>query len=106
MKYNDTYNMTEWKNDDELLDKVKTGKGDEDIYTLFKNIYVDNIFGGTVPADLTQDSITGRNDIERAFATSYSYLIDPGRRPDLSEKWFELWELGFYNETAKFNEQS
>ena len=41
--------MTEFETDSELLDRIQTGKGDEDIYKLYNNIFVDLIFGGTTP---------------------------------------------------------
>jgi hypothetical protein len=50
-KYNNTYNLSRYGSDKDLLDKIRTGKGDERIYTMFINLFVDVIFGGTVPEE-------------------------------------------------------
>ena len=55
-KYNDTYNLSRYNDDDELLEKIQTGKGDEDIYTQFINLYPDLFLGGTVPEEIEQEN--------------------------------------------------
>jgi len=46
---------------------------------MFKNIYVELIFGGTLPEEPDQDSITGDNDIFSAEAATFTYFIDRER---------------------------
>ena len=48
-RWNDTYNISRYDNDKELVDKIKTGKGDEYIYD-WRTLKIDSIFGGTLPA--------------------------------------------------------
>ena len=57
-KYNDTYNITEaaYKDNDELLDKIQTGKGDPEIYKGYRLLYVDTFLGGTLPEEVDQDT--------------------------------------------------
>lgn len=47
-RYNDTYDMNVFGDSQDLLEKVRTGKGDEEIYTGFRVLYVSNFFGGTL----------------------------------------------------------
>lgn len=51
-KYNDTYNLSRYEDDRDLLEKIQTGKGDEDIYTAFINLYPDLFLGGTEPPEI------------------------------------------------------
>lgn len=87
-KYNDTYNLSRYDDDQELLEKVQSGKGDEDIYTTFINLYPEIIFGGYLPLELDQDTFTGECDITFAEAALYSYLIDEGRNPEYLEEMY------------------
>ena len=47
-RWNDTYNISRYDTDKELVDKIQTGKGDEYLYT-WQSIYIENVFGGTTP---------------------------------------------------------
>jgi len=67
---------------------VQTGKGDEDIYTTFINLYPELMFGGTLPDEIDQDTFTGKNDITFARAALYTYLIDEGRNAEYLEKMY------------------
>lgn len=67
---------------------MQSGKGDEDIYTAFINLFPELMFGGTVPDEIDQDTFTGENDITFAAATLYTYLIDEGRNPEYVEKMY------------------
>ena len=44
--------MSAYTDDDKLLEKIQSGKGDEDIYTMFINLYPDLFLGGTVPEEI------------------------------------------------------
>ena len=66
-RWNDTYNISRYDSDKELVDKIKTGKGDEFLYE-WQILYIDQIYGGTQPETVDQDFITGRNDLEFAKA--------------------------------------
>ena len=50
-RWNDTYNISRYDNDDELIDKVKTGKGDPYLYKNFRIIFLDTMLGGTTPEE-------------------------------------------------------
>ena len=67
-RHNDTYNLSRYDDDKELLDKIQTGKGDEDyIYTDdYRYIPVTNMFAATYPEDIDQDRIGGANDLVAA----------------------------------------
>jgi len=77
----DIYNMTAYEDDKELLKKIQTGKGDEEIYGRFRSIFVENMFGGTEPEEVDQDTFTGKNDIKRAKAALYFHFYDLERMP-------------------------
>ena len=47
-RFNDTYNISRYDNDKELVDKIKTGKGDPYLYD-WRIISIDKVFGGTQP---------------------------------------------------------
>ena len=55
--------MSSYKNNNDLLEKIQSGKGDEEIYTRFINLYPDLFFFGTVPEEIDQNVATGKNDI-------------------------------------------
>ena len=88
--------MTRYSDSQELLEKVRTGKGDPEIYPAFEHLYVENFFGGTLSRTrvetIKQDSYTGANDIRQAKAASYTYLIDMERNPDYPEAMYFGWE--------------
>jgi len=94
--------LTAYEDDDELLDKVRTGKGDEKIYPMFVNIYVEQMFGETIPKDIKQDFIMGDNDLRSAKATLYTYFIDLDRF-DAKDAWFEEFEYEIQKATEEFN---
>ena len=102
--------MTRYSTSQELLEKVRTGKGDPDIYTSFEHLYVENFFGGTLSRSrvetIKQDSYTGENDIRQAKAAMYSYLIDMERNPDYSEAVYFEWESELQQAAVQFNEDS
>ena len=52
-RHNDTYNLTRYTSDAQLLKKIRTGKGDtEYIYTGLRNINVDSVYADTVPENI------------------------------------------------------
>ena len=79
-----------------MLEKVRTGKGDPEIYTEFINLYIDNIFGGSLSRTrelkIKQNSISGANDLRQAKAAKYSYFIDMLRHPDYDTDVYMKWE--------------
>ena len=106
LPYNNTYNLSRYEDDKELLDKIQSGKGDEEIYTTFINLYPELMFGGTVPDEIDQDTFTGENDITYARAALYSYLIDEGRNPEYVEKMYQVWEHELQGNATEFNKNS
>ena len=102
-KYNDTYNLSRYYDDGELLEKIQTGKGDDKIYTRFINLYPDIFFGGTIPEEIDQDTISGENDLNLANAASWTYLIDEGRNIGYNESMYEVWEMKLQDAALAFN---
>lgn len=78
--------MAKYGSSQDLLEKVRTGKGDPEIYTEMINLHVKNIFGGSLSRTRTlkikQNIVTGENDIRQAKAAQYTYLIDMLRHPE------------------------
>ena len=88
--------MTGYATSQDLLEKVRTGKGDPEIYTGFLNLYVENFLGGTLSRTrvetIKQDFYTGENDLRQAKAAIYTYLVDMERNPDYPEDLYFAWE--------------
>ena len=100
--------MTEaaYKDDKELLEKIQTGKGDEEIYKGFSYLYLDGFVGGTVPDEIEQDLFTGENDLSFAAATSSTMLLDIKRNENFTEELLGALEWQLYVESEKWNKQS
>ena len=48
----DSYNIDKFRTNEELINKIQSGKGDERfIYTGFKSIYIQIFLAGTVPEE-------------------------------------------------------
>jgi hypothetical protein len=92
LKNDDIYDLDRFESDTHLLFKVRTGKGDPEIYKMFYNLYPDLMFGGTYPEEITQDTATGENDVVFAKATIYVYFIDLGRTDNFEDEWYQQWE--------------
>ena len=46
----DTFDLTPYRSDRELIAKIQTGKGDPFVYyTDYRNLFVEIIFAGTIP---------------------------------------------------------
>ena len=101
--------MTDIFTSQDLLEKVRTGKGDPEIYTESLNIYVKNIFGGylsrTRQLMIYQDPYTGENDIRQAKAAMYTYQVDMSRN-NYPEELYLIWESKLEMAAMEFNEGS
>ena len=64
------YTLDKYKNDDALVKRIQTGKGDKlFMYDgLGKNIFVEAFLGSTKPEVIRQDYIYGSNDLTAAKA--------------------------------------
>lgn len=105
-KYNDTYNMTSYRDDNDLLEKIQSGKGDQDIYTNFVNLYPNLFFFDTVPKEIDQNVQTGKNNIEFARATQWAYFIDEGRNQNYTDSMYLVWEKFAEEAAIEFNKES
>ena len=92
VKETDSFKVADYPSDGHLLFKVRTGKGDPEIYTTFYNLPVDRIFGGTYPEEVEQDFMTGENDILYAKVATYTMFLDQTRNPELTDEFYELYE--------------
>ena len=102
--------MTRYGTSQDLLEKVRTGKGDPEIYSEFINLYIDNIFGGSLSRTrelkIKQNSLSGENDLRQAKAAKYSYYIDTLRHPEYSLEVYMKWEEALQDASLDFNEKS
>ena len=98
--------MSSYSDNNDLLKKIQTGKGDEEIYTRFVNLYPDLFFFGTIPEEIDQDSITGKNDIKIAKAATWTYLTDTGRNPDYEDPMYEYYESKVEQAAIEFSKTS
>ena len=90
--HNDTYNLTRYESDKELLKKVRTGKGDVKLYTDFNHIFVDNIFEGTTPKKIDQSYVTGKNDLSYAKAAMVNWILEKDRNEDLNDTFYRIFD--------------
>ena len=71
-----SYSFENINTDDDLVMKIRTGKGDKEIYTgLGKNIFIEFFFGGTTPRIVEQNYVYGNNDITAAKASRYKMKV-------------------------------
>lgn len=52
LKETEEYDLDRFETDTHLLFKVRTGKGDPEIYSMFYNLYPGLIFGGSYPEEI------------------------------------------------------
>ena len=72
------YNFDRYKDDDKLVTKIRTGKGDE-IFRydgLGNNIFIEILFGGTTPRRPEQDYLEGDNDLTAAKAVRFNMWVE------------------------------
>lgn len=67
---------------------------------------LDNFLSVTFPEEVTQNTITGANNIEKAKATQFSFLIENGRNPDIDESFYEVWEKKLIEALADLNAET
>ena len=77
----------------DLIAKIQSGKGDETfMFYGHKNLYVELMFAGTIPKEITQDYSKGNNDLYAARSARWSYTIE--NKP-LSEGYTKEWSMDF-----------
>lgn len=84
--------MDLYESDAHLLYKIRTGKGDPNIYDTYRSIYPNLFFAGSYPEDIETNYQTGENDVLTARASRYITFTDGDRNPDLNRTWFAEWE--------------
>ena len=56
----DTYDLDQFDTDLDLIQRIQTGKGDSQfMFYGHKNLYVELMFAGTTPVEVTQDYVKG-----------------------------------------------
>ena len=88
------YTLERYKNNEDLVKKIQTGKGDE-IFRyngLGKNIWIEQMFGGTTPRIPQQDYIYGDNDLTAAKAYRYKMRIE---RLTINYGYTENWKFDY-----------
>ena len=95
-------NIDQFSTDADLLTAVQSGKGS--IYQGSGNIIeVDPIFGGTNPAQITQNEETGENDLK---SSTVALMALPYQKRDYKEKDTNGFEVEFQDMAIKFTESS
>ena len=73
----DSYDLSQYASDLDLIRKVQSGKGDETfIYYGSKSLYIEMMFGGTVPKEPVQDYARGNNDLYAAKSARWVYQFE------------------------------
>jgi predicted RND superfamily exporter protein len=94
----------------DLLEKIRTGKGDPAIYGVNESLYIENFLGGTLSETrdpkIFQDADSGVNDVRQAKATIYTYFVDMTRNPSFDSSLYGAWEEKLHEATDQFSEQS
>ncbi len=63
----DKHHLEKYETDLDLIAKVQSGKGDATfVFYGKRNLFVEKIFAGTIPAEVEQDYDTGKNDLYAA----------------------------------------
>ena len=87
----DTFDLSQYEDDNALIAKVQTGKGDDFLYVgKYNNLFVEIMFGGTVPKEPEQDYSSGRNDLYAANAARFFYNLD---NLPLSQGYYRRWQI-------------
>ena len=70
-------------------------------YADYKNLFVEWIFGGTVPKDIKQDYVTGKNNLYSAKSARWLYTIDNKRLSEgYTRDWSVLYEVFLQKELS------
>lgn len=92
-----SYRLDLYDTEEKLIKKIQTGTGDPALFTGTNFLYIDGIFGATVPKTVTQrEWITstkpiGENDLTVAKVAQYNYYIAQGRNKEINDEAY----LGF-----------
>ena len=63
----DSFDLSHFETDLDLIAKIQSGKGDERfMYYGHKNLYVELMFAGTIPREITQEYTKGKNNLYAA----------------------------------------
>ena len=104
VKEDNKYDLSYYETDAHLLWKIRSGKGDPNIYKTYSSIYSNTFFAGTVPEKIEVDYFTGESDILNARASRYITFTDGDRKPNLTGEWYQEWEKRLQDETVIWNE--
>ena len=69
------------------------------------SIYIDGIFGGTIPEKVDQDLRIGDNDLEEAKAAKIMFLLDTGDA-GVTNLWAKEWEKMLEREVKKYSDEN
>ena len=77
----------------DLIARIQSGKGDKTFMQYgHKNLYVELMFAGTIPEQVTQDYMEGGNDLYAAKSARWMYTFE--NKP-LSEGYDRAWSREF-----------
>lgn len=92
VKQTNNYRLDPYESDAHLLYKVRTGKGDPNIYGAYKSIIPSLFFAGSFPETIESDYKSGENDVLTARASRFITFADGDRHPELNSTWSTEWE--------------
>ena len=107
------YDLQTYRTDEELVRKVRTGKGDESnerYQGLGQNLFIQLIFGGTTPRRVEQDFIFGPNDLTAARACRFVMEMNgQAKAQGYTRMWIErdfmIWltnEVDAWGQTSEY----
>ena len=104
----DSFDLTPYQTDLELIQKIQTGKGDKTFINYdTNNLYVELMFAGTTPRELEQDYINGNNNLYSAKAARWMYQFDNKPLSDgYTREWSVQWELFVQEEIIQWGKRS
>jgi len=103
-----SFDLSKFKSDEELVRKVQSGKGDFYMYEgLGNNIFIETVFGGTTPKIPKQDYIYGDNDLKAAKAYRYQIILKALEvRYGFTTEWQKDYEQWLFEQMVAWGEQS
>lgn len=85
--------MSKFKNDNDLIRQIQSGKGDTTFrYYSHQALYIEAMFAGTIPSEPTQDYSTGRNDLYAAKSARWAYQFE---NKLLSDGYTQFWSQDY-----------
>lgn len=103
------YDLDAYATDAELLAKINTGRSD----VAFGIVSLGNFVAATTPETITQNDVSGVNNIESAKVVTYTFFIENKRIAEIDSDWdiedneiFQAWETQLIEAVVKLNSEN